>query len=234
MSRVLDFITSALFPKRCPCCRELMEPGSFVCLNCAGKIQPSQGKICHKCGRPVEDHSGECEAILAPVIAAYYYTGEVRNAIIAFKNRPNKEGFEVFSQALFSAIDREYSTVKFDLVVPVPAYHPMGKTTSGIIAEETAKKYFLPSGGDFLVKYRKTAKQHLLSREERLVNLIDSVRVKNNRRSKIKGKTVLLTDDIKTTGSTLNQSIAALLEAGAEKVYCACIAVSEYDPNGVF
>ncbi len=231
MSSFIDFITAALFPKRCPCCRELMEPGDFVCLNCAGKIQPFEGQICHKCGRPIDDHTGECESILSPVIAAYYYTGEVRKAVIAFKNRPKPEGFEVFSEALFSAVDREYGAVKFDLVVPVPAYKPRGKTTARIIAEETAKEYFLPSGADYLLKYRKTAKQHLLSREERLVNLIDSVKVRPARRSKIKGKTLLLVDDIKTTGSTLNQSIAALLEAGAEKVYCACIAVSDYDPN---
>ena len=75
-----------------------------------------------------------------------------------------------------------------------------------------------------LEKVRETPFQHMISADERGDNLIGSIACKGE----VEGKIILLCDDVKTTGSTLNECVKVLKEKGAEDVYCICYATSEY------
>ena len=78
-----------------------------------------------------------------------------------------------------------------------------------------------------LVKLRDTAHQSSLGAKLRLVNLIGAIGV--NRRFDPSGLTVLLVDDIATTGATLNECAGALLSGGAKAVYAAVFAAAVLD-----
>ena len=82
---------------------------------------------------------------------------------------------------------------------------------------------------DALLKCKETQKQHMLGQEERLTNLKGSIIFNPDKADDINGKTILLCDDVKSTGSTLNECISELYKAGAKNVYCACICVSDYN-----
>ena len=74
-----------------------------------------------------------------------------------------------------------------------------------------------------------TKKQHNLSATERMTNLDNTFRLKSG--ADVRGKTVILCDDIKTTGTTLKKCCDVLFENGARDVYCLCIAVSDYQQD---
>lgn len=226
--KIKDNLLSLFFPDRCSVCGEVTDIGKAVCDECSRDIFAISGKICHKCGASLSDHDEAfCSEISAPVIGAFYYRGAVRNLIIDFKDTKQMKYFEIFSLTLFEKIAQEYCDIDFDIAVCVPSFGSK-KSTSEIIAREAAKRFMLSFDREALEKYRQTEKQHRLSGDERLRNLENSIRVREGKSSVISGKTVLLCDDVKTTGTTLNECVKALYESGAKAVYCACIAVSDY------
>lgn len=102
---------------------------------------------------------------------------------------------------------------KIDFVVPVPSYKRKITRLSQLV-----KKFSAVEGLSFeqkhLRKIRETKRQHDISYEERLVNLKDAFAAEPS----VFGKTVLLVDDIYTTGTTAKECKNALLEKGAKKV----------------
>ena len=226
--KFLDLVLSAFFPSRCEVCGEVIEMGRDVCDKCNNEIFPITGEVCHKCGVGLSSHSQErCREMTAPVIAAYYYKDTVRNLIINFKETKNKKYFERFSLAFYEKIASEYCDIDFDLAVCVPSKSEK-KTTSSIICKETAKRFLIDCDISVLEKYRQTEKQHRLNMAERFNNLENSIRVRRGKEALVKDKTILLFDDVKTTGTTLSECAKALYNSGAKAVYSACLAVSDY------
>ena len=226
--KIIEFVLSAIFPDRCSVCDEVVETDSLLCDKCRSLIFPIVAPLCHKCGVSLGEHDDKkCREISASVIAAYYYRGSVRNLIIDFKETKSRKYFRFFELAFYEKIATEYADEDFDIAVCVPSSEK-GKTTSSIIAGYTAEKFLLDFDKDVLEKYRETEKQHKLSMEERFVNLENSIRVRNGMEEVVKNKRILLCDDVKTTGTTLNECVKALYNAGAMSVCCACLAVSDY------
>lgn len=228
LKRLKMLILHILFTTRCPCCGKLLDFGKYICDECRGKIIPLKSPVCHRCGKSLNDHDAlGCATADYEVIAAYYYGGEVRRLIIDFKDNRLSDNFEIFREAVIDKIAAEYASVDFDMTVCVPSYGKVKYSSSREMAMNIAQSFNL-SFNDVLEKYRETQKQHRLSQKERFVNLKNSIRVKADRSEEIKGKTLLLCDDVKTTGATLNECAKALYDCGAKKVCCVCIAVSDY------
>lgn len=97
-----------------------------------------------------------------------------------------------------------------------------GYNQSEIMARQIADRLFIPCR-EILIKTKDTPKQHHLASESRRKNLADAIALKDG--TDIKHKTVLIIDDIKTTGSTLFVCENVLLFAGATDVFCAVAAV---------
>ena len=79
---------------------------------------------------------------------------------------------------------------------------------------------------DTVVKIKETELQHSLGAKERVKNLEGAFAIKKG--ADVKGKTLLLCDDIKTTGTTLSKCADVLYENGAKAVYCIVLAVTDY------
>ena len=116
-----------------------------------------------------------------------------------------------------------------DFIVPVPL-HPrrlwkrrfnQAAALAQLIARPTPKK-FRP---DLLLRARATAQQVGLSARERQKNVKGAFVVPFEARAKIAGKTIVLVDDVRTTGSTLRACTAALREAGASRIHVLCFAL---------
>ena len=114
------------------------------------------------------------------------------------------------------------------VLVPVPLHknkrRSRGFNQAELIARAAAKR--LPGKPelvcDALLRRRDTISQVGLSREERIENMRDAFRVKNA--VPIKGRSVILIDDVMTTGTTLSECAHVLKQAGAEKVWAATVA----------
>jgi predicted amidophosphoribosyltransferase len=116
-----------------------------------------------------------------------------------------------------------------DAIVPVPQYwlHRISRPhhQANTIAESIAAELKLPFLQHGLKKLRYTKDQSSLAKAQRLENLNKAFRVANP--DIVKGKTVLLVDDISTTGTTANECARALRLGGAKTVFVAVIAVVE-------
>jgi ComF family protein len=151
----------------------------------------------------------------------------LKDTIILFKYR----GFPVLSKQLaafvLQAVGKEESLWwGVDCIIPVPLF-PKKQKKRGFnqayeLARELARKKGIPMLGDYLVKVKNTPPQTSLEASERRKNLKGAFAAIQDRT--MKGKTVLLVDDVYTTGSTIQECSSALIEAGASEVRALTIA----------
>lgn len=115
--------------------------------------------------------------------------------------------------------------IPFDMIVPVPLnpnrQRSRGYNQAALISKPLSKRLNIPCCPPALVRIKDTRSQVGLNAVQRRENMAGAFRAEHDI---CKGKTVLLVDDIATTGSTLNECATALKQAGAERIYCYTIA----------
>lgn len=196
-----------------------------------GLGQPSRRGFCPHCGcGRLNCSCGEEGSAFFPFITApFIYSGRIKARMTDFKFGGRKQESEFFAREMSLRFAEVFPKARVDVVCAVPmtekAKRKRGYNQSELLAKETAKRLFVPYEA-LLVKTRETKTQHSLKKEERLGNLAEAFAVKTG--AQIRGKNVLLCDDIKTTGTTLKLCSRELLKNGAAEVYCLCAAVSDH------
>jgi ComF family protein len=151
------------------------------------------------------------------------YSGLARNAIHSLKYKNNIALGYFFSKKLCHII--EHAAWDFDLVIPVPLsskhFRERGFNQSALIARPLAHLLRKKYAGRILYRIRETKSQVNLTAEERHVNVKGAFW---GNPAKLNGRTVLLVDDVITTGATMENCVTALLASGAKKVYCISVA----------
>lgn len=230
--KIFDKIIRLLYPKRCPVCDEIIPIQYDYCRCSRMESRRIRNDYCRHCGH----NADECvcgaynSARLPDVTAPYVYGGKIRADILNLKFNNEKHLAKRLGTEMAERVAYAYSDIDFDLVSFVPmslkSKNNRPYNQSELLAEQVGKLLFLPTENT-LVKTRETKFQHELSGKERRHNLTASIDVLSG--ADVKGKTILLCDDIKTTGSTLEQCVNALNGAGAEKVCCVCVAISDFN-----
>jgi competence protein ComFC len=225
------------FPSLCELCSRLLEvPGEkIVCHSCLRELHPRRTSYCLCCGRFFDD-SGEphfCRECLEQRTAFSMhrscgsYEGKLKDIIILYKYKGYKVlGKELALFAVKALGDEESLWWKLDALVPVPL-HPKKEAQRGfnqakVLALELAKLINVPVMERRLVKVKNTPPQTSLEVRDRHRNLRAAFDVILP--EKIEGKTLLLVDDVFTTGSTLQQCSLALKKAGPQEIRALTIA----------
>ncbi|MBE6754312.1 MAG: ComF family protein [Ruminococcaceae bacterium] len=223
LARIGKFLLDAVFPPRCPLCGEMILPEQKTCEQCTGQLVSILPPVCNRCGRPERYcRCGDSVFRFARCVSPFAYKGVIRKGIHRLKFDNGTSSARYFAEAMADTIRREYGSEAIDFVVCVPM-HPIDKNERGynqaaLLARRTARLLGLPFYEDVLVKRVLNTRQHTLAHNERSGNVMNIFEVK--RTSLAKGSTILLCDDVITTGSTLDQCSAALLAAGAARVLC--------------
>jgi len=228
------FISKAmrwLYPKQCSVCGKIIPLSEDYCICSRTESKKISKDFCHSCG--YETKNCVCRAlnsILLPQIAGVYlYGGKIRSDILDFKFKNSKHLATSLGTAMAERCANVYYDVDFDIVTFVPmtekAFDKRLYNQSELLAKQVGKMMFLPVE-NLLVKTRDTASQHSLNGEERLKNLKDSVKLRKG--VSVKGKNILICDDVKTTGATFEQCVKVLQNNGAGKVCCICVAISDF------
>lgn len=231
MYKIWDIAMRCIYPERCSVCNEIIPINKQYCACSCDESTLISEDCCFHCG-----HSSDnciCEAknsVYLPKIAGVYiYGGKVRSDILKLKIRKDKIVAARLGTAMAERCAKVYCDIDFDLVSFVPmsqaSFEKRGYNQSQLLANRVGELLFLPVE-DLLDKIRMTKNQHDLSGEERLTNVENSVRVKVS--ADVKGKNILICDDVKTTGATLNQCVENLKRAGAAEVCCICAAITDF------
>jgi ComF family protein len=157
------------------------------------------------------------------ILAGYRYAGAARNGIRALKYQGQARLAPFFAGALILP-----SHWKIDCVVPVPL-HPLKRwlrsyNQSELIAQELSQHTGLPLRSKLLRRTRFTKSQTTLNGFERAKNVSQAFAASPD----VRGRSILLIDDVTTTHSTLLACAAALRAAGAARVYAASATVATH------
>ncbi len=228
-----DFLIAFLFPKRCRYCTCVIKHNEEICRKCEDNLHEISGDICFKCGCSKDDcvcknHKSYYEAISAP----FYYDGTASNSIKLLKFRKRTEVSDVLAEEMAKCYINNLSEYSVDLVTFVPMHKKKQKERGFNQAELLTRKMCdilnLPCK-ELLVKTDETEDQHFLDENLRKGNLLGIFSTADE--IDILDKRILLCDDIKTTGATLDECAKTLLIAGASDVICLTCAITKKKPR---
>lgn len=226
MKRLLATVRDLLLPPVCGNCRKA---GKLLCDGCYRQIQWVEAPICPCCGRMVATTAVTCHYCrqnplpLQQIRAATLFTEPVSTIIHKMKY----EGMFGLAELLATLMTQAWPRWQMpaDYIVPVPL-HPdrekkRGYNQSALLAKRLGRSSGFPYMPGVLKRIRNTPPQVGLTVVERLTNVHGAFAVG---RSEIFNKTILLVDDVCTTGATLTAAAQALLDAGAHSVSGYCLA----------
>lgn len=225
-SGVLDLI----YPPHCVICRQAGQ--GYICGECLEKIDLIEPPVCRKCGTPCADYvCGECrdrEYAFECARSAGIFEGVLRDAIHALKYNNHIVVADPLAELMIDAFPSTGLAGTVDVIVPIPIHRSRmvdrGFNQSEELANRLGKRIGLPVEPTVLRKTKKTKHQVELAFDLRATNVNGSYAA--NHAEKIRGKRVLLVDDVFTTGSTLNEAARVLRDAGASSVRAYTLAKS--------
>ena len=227
-------IRNALFPQdiTCELCGGEVFDGGRFCTKCAPTVERNDGTVCPVCGRRTArpEICLECKAE-APrykrALSVFVYKNGGARLIIKYKN-----GAAYLKEYLGGLMaEKAKKLPPCDCVTYVPITkkrrRQRGYNQGELLAEQVAKELEVPLV-HALDKKRETGDQKALTKRERAENLKACFAIAD--RAAVKGKRVLLADDVLTTGATADEACRELLIAGAREVYVITAASVEYKP----
>ena len=220
-----------IFPERCVVCGKVIAHGDVFCESCVIDDDKMEKVQCHNCGCQKDECI--CNVIANKnnyqLVAPFYYRDEARECVHQFKYGSSFDSGIFLAEKMTQTIKKEYGDVAFDLLTCVPTSKKRRKqksfSTSEYLLKKISKKMKIKSNKKLLLKIKETPTQVSLSGNDRMTNLKDAFTVHQD--FDIKDQVILLCDDVRTTGSTLNECSKALLGAGAKAVYCVTATVTQ-------
>jgi competence protein ComFC len=223
MGKILEILTHAVLPNRCMFCGVPVEYDQLRCSECDSSAPRTDPAVCLVCGERECVCSVEENGFLR-LAAPFYYEGGAAEGIRSMKFEGNLSNARKFAQDMAQSL-LDYGIFTPDAVTFVPMLDKQRRRREYNSAEELARRLArfldLPLW-DLLEKTKETASQHSLTAQERKINLRGAYTGKAERR--LAGETLLLVDDVYTTGATARECAKALLAAGAGSVFCTAAA----------
>jgi len=214
-----------LFPPVCGGCEN---PGSRWCQECQNKVQKIHDPVCDACGLP-QAHFGLCarcqkaHPAFLQLRSWAVFEDPVQGALHRLKYRRDMGLGEALSNQLARFV--ESLNWQVDLLLPIPLgkerLKERGYNQVAMIARPLSAQLGLDYCPKALVRARETRSQVGLSASERKENVRDAFVAAEK---EVNGRSILLMDDVSTTGATLSSAAEALMKSGASAVYVITVA----------
>lgn len=184
-----------------------------------------KNELCNKCKMKIIQH--QIDIVIKPenkyfkeLISILKYEGIIRDKILQYKFEDKAYIYKTFAKIVLKNKKVCGLLKKYDIIIPVPIHKKRklqrGYNQTQLIAKEISKNIDIKLCNNVLVKNKNTIAQSKLNKNKRKQNIKDAFKALNVQN--IQGKSVLLFDDIYTTGSTANECSKILKEAGAKTV----------------
>ncbi|MBQ0099203.1 MAG: ComF family protein [Firmicutes bacterium] len=213
----------------CNACGKEIFNDEYFCDDCLNNLPLIKGAKCEHCGRKTIQDETYCLSCKERLIAvdkarsSFSYEKPINLSIQKYKYNGKKYLADLFTYYLFITATENLMTADYIVYVPMTekSLKKRGFNHGKLLAEKLSIKMGIPVI-DVIEKTKETPRQAKLSRDERLENLKGCFRL--TKRKSIKGKSVLIVDDVITTGAT-SETIANILKrAGAKAVYLLTVA----------
>lgn len=242
LSRILEGVISLLYPAQCPGCGASVGRVGTLCAPCWAEAEFITGPACAGCGVPAPPGLGdEAEAGDAGFVcdgcaqrshpwqgarAALVYRGTGRRLALALKHGDRADLAPVLGQWLAQAAA---PLIRPGMVVVAVPSHPRRLlrrryNQALLLAAQLARRHGLVLLPGALRRVRHTPMQDHRHRDERFANQRDAIRVPARQADRIRGRPVLLVDDVMASGATMTVATQALRDAGAASVDLALLA----------
>lgn len=227
-----ELIYDMLFPRRCPVCDGVLRfRKEYICPACLEKLTFIKAPFCMKCGKSLQEEGEYCfdcrnRRHLYVQGGAVFEYESVASSIYRFKYGGRQEYAVFFGRCMASALGERMKRWHADALVPVPV-HPSRRRKRGynqaeLLAEIISAHTGIPVRADLIARQKKTVPQKELDEKQRQNNLKKAFKILKN---DVKLDTIVIIDDIYTTGSTIDTMTAVLYSAGVSRVYYAALAI---------
>ena len=216
------------FTKHCPYCNKVIGKENIVCEECGESLPRIKQEKCKYCGAEkircdCKHHKMGYDGISAP----FYYEKSIRKSIGLLKFNGKDFISKRLSDDVAESVKSDFKDIDFDMICYVPFSNGSKLTRkynpSELLAKHLSKNLKIPLR-PVLIKLYENENQRNLNMTERIGNVFGVFDVLDN--ADVKDKTILLVDDVKTTGATLSNCAWILKIRGAKNVYCATVAIT--------
>lgn len=220
-----------LYPLRCPVCDEIVTPqGEKICLKCLKKLKLLTPPWCVRCGKKLfgeGEYCADCQKREHRFVRgrALYEYESAAPSIYRFKYGGRREYADFFGEQMAEYLGGFVRGVRPDALVPIPLHRrrraERGYNQAQLLAEALGERLKVPVCTNLLAREKNTTPLKCQNYEERQNNLKKAFKIVQN---DVKLKTIILVDDIYTTGSTVDEAALSLRAAGVDGIYFVTLA----------
>lgn len=234
------YILPILYPRHCPVCQTLLPYGKYICDPCAASLPYVTEPICLRCGKPIssaeQEYCYDCRHFpksFRSGLALFVYNETTRPVMAAFKYKNRRMLSQFFAREIVRRHKDDLLQKKPQLCIPVPIHknklRQRNYNQAALLAMDLSVLLHIPYCGTLLLRTVDTPPQKNLRPQARFHNLQNAFTINPACPHLLKGiSTVLLVDDIYTTGATMEICTRILQAAGIENVivYSVCIGIA--------
>ena len=234
--RLGEAVGRVVYPPHCVVCGRPVggDEDRYLCRGCIARIQFVVEPTCPRCGHEVGEYTPGTRCLVCRnlpmrfdrAVAAAHHTGAVREMVLAFKFAAQQHNAFPLSKLLAARLADTEIPEKAQFIVPVPLHRrrlrSRGFNQSEVLARELGERLGLPVLTGKLRRVIDTPPQtRATSAAQRRANVKGAFAVRS--RKAVDGRTLLLVDDVLTTGATTSECAGVLKRAGARHVYVATV-----------
>jgi ComF family protein len=225
LTELFDFI----LPRFCPSCRnKLATAENTVCNSCLSKLKLVDPEFI----KSEYQRKYESKRIISGFVSQYIFEKdkELQDIIHALKYDKKFHIGIFLGKNLGEYFKSQLQSWNINLIVPIPLHHlkkaERGFNQSYYIAKGISSQTSIAIKANVIKRMRFTQSQTTMTLKEREENVEGAFKVRKMKN--VKGKKVLLVDDVMTTGATMNECGKVLLESGANRIYAATVALADF------
>ncbi|HKM35108.1 MAG TPA: ComF family protein [Lachnospiraceae bacterium] len=230
----MQFGINLLLPPRCPICdKPVRLAEGHICHDCYNKLEIIQEPACFRCGKPLakeqQEYCRDCSKREHAFICgrALYSYESVQTSIYRFKYTGRQEYAIFFGREMADQLSGFITQLNADALVPVPIsrarFRKRGYNQAETLATELGKQLHIPIFTHLVERIKDTLPQKGLNAVERQKNLKKAFKIVQN---DVKLDTIIIIDDIYTTGSTMDALAKVLLSSGVKRIYFITLAIT--------
>lgn len=237
---MIEGLIEIIYPKACVACKSKLKGKSavndLICVPCWDKIARNIPPFCYRCGRHLERRSLNkhvCPACVKKTLhfdrafSPCVYDGVIKELIHIFKYRSKDYLGQPLSMLMIEFIKEYDVPLNFiDFIIPIPLHKTRFRerefNQAQILSSHIAREFKKDTLDGVLIRHNQTKTQTDLDHQERFMNIRGSLSLTDKK--EIKGKNILLVDDVLTSGATSSEAASVLKDAGAGIVFVLTLA----------